>query len=245
MIGCDDREIVIKLSVLTEYDQYGGLRSRVSLLLLVLVNLLPLAGVLWFDWDVAALLLLYWSENLVLGFYTLLKMLTIAPVRGLGMGLFFCIHYGGFCAVHGLLIATTLLDENIDPMPGDPWPFFLVFPQMLINVVRQVLMHTPPEWLIAFGALFVSHGVSYVMNFLFGGEREESDLGQLMGAPYGRIVVLHIAVLFGGMAVMALGQPIAMLVVLVLLKIGLDVSLHLREHRALAAREGLPENVSQ
>jgi hypothetical protein len=36
-----------------------------------------------------------------------------------------------------------------------------------------------------------------------------------------------------------------MLVVLVLLKIGLDVSLHLREHRALAAREGLPENVSQ
>lgn len=236
---------MIKPPFRSENHQYSGLRSRISLLLLVLVNLLPLAGVLWFGWDVAALLLLYWSENLVLGFYTLLKMLTIAPVRGLGMGLFFCIHYGGFCAVHGMLIATMLLDENIDPMPGEPWPLFLVFPQLLINVVRQVLMHTPPEWLVAFAALFISHGVSYVLNFLLGGEREESDLGQLMGAPYGRIVVLHITVLLGGMAVMALGQPVAMLVVLVLLKIGLDVSLHLREHRALAAREGPPENVAQ
>ena len=58
---------------------YGGLRRRASLGLLVLVNLLPLVGVLWLDWDVAALMILYWSENLVLGFYTLLKMLTVSP----------------------------------------------------------------------------------------------------------------------------------------------------------------------
>jgi hypothetical protein len=209
---------------------------------LVLVNLLPLAGVLLLDWDVAALMVLYWSENLVLGFYTLLKMLVVSPLGALGMGTFFAIHYGGFCAVHGLFVASILLDAGIDPMPDEPWPLFLVFPQLLVNVVRQVLEYAPPEWLFAFAALYVSHGVSFVVNFLFGRERDELSLKQLMSAPYGRIVLLHIAILLGGFAVMSLGQPVAMLAVLVLLKLGLDVGLHLREHRALAARQG-SENV--
>jgi hypothetical protein len=221
---------------------YGGLRRRASLVVLVLVNLLPLAGVLLLDWDVAALMVLYWSENLVLGFYTLLKMLVVSPLGALGMGTFFAIHYGGFCAVHGLFIASILLDAGIDPMPDEPWPLFLVFPQLLVNVVRQVLEYAPPEWLFAFAALYVSHGVSFVVNFLFGRERDELSLKQLMSAPYGRIVLLHIAILLGGFAVMSLGQPVAMLAVLVLLKLGLDVGLHLREHRALAARQA-SENV--
>ena len=127
-------------------------------------------------------------------------------------------------------------------MPDEPWPLFLVFPQLLVNVVRQVLEYAPPEWLFAFAALYVSHGVSFVVNFLFGRERDELSLKQLMSAPYGRIVLLHIAILLGGFAMMSLGQPVAMLAVLVLLKLGLDVGLHLREHRALAARQA-SENV--
>ena len=97
-------------------SSYDGLRRRASLALLVLVNLLPLVGVLYFDWDVAGLMVLYWSENLVLGFYTLAKMLIISPLGGLGLGTFFCIHYGGFCAGHGLFIITLLLDQNIEAM---------------------------------------------------------------------------------------------------------------------------------
>jgi hypothetical protein len=213
-----------------EVERYDGLRRQVSLVALVLVNLLPLLGVLVFHWDVAALVVLYWSENLVLGFYTLLKMLVKSPLGGLGSGVFFLIHYGGFCAVHGLFIMVLLVDETVDPMPGDPWPLFLVFPQLLINVVRQVLDYAPPEWLFAFVALVISHGISFVMNFLLAGEREELTLKDLMGAPYGRIVVLHVAIILGGFAVMALGEPVALLVVLVLLKLALDIRLHLREH---------------
>lgn len=215
-------------------SSYDGLRRRASLALLVLVNLLPLVGVLYFDWDVAGLMVLYWSENLVLGFYTLAKMLIISPLGGLGLGTFFCIHYGGFCAGHGVFITTLLLDQKFEAMPGDPWPLFLVFPQLLINVVRQVIQYAPAEWMFAFAALFASHGVSFVLNFLLGPEREESSLSQLMSAPYGRIFVLHITIIAGGIAVIALGQPIGMLLVLVLVKLGLDVKLHLRQHRKLA-----------
>ncbi|WP_157976487.1 DUF6498-containing protein [Parahaliea mediterranea] len=222
---------------LNSQPSYNGLRRRASLALLVVVNLLPLYGVLWLDWDVAALVVLYWSENLVVGFYTLLKMLVTSPIGGLFTACFFTVHYGGFCAVHGLFILKMLVDPQADFLSGEPWPFFLVFVQLLVDVVRQVLAHAPAAWLVAFAALVLSHGVSFVMNFLLARERDRLGIKALMFAPYGRIVILHVAVLIGGIGVVALGEPLSMLVVLILLKLGVDIALHLREHRHIAQRE--------
>ncbi len=216
--------------VTTAQTNYRGTRRKVSLLALVVVNLIPLAGVLFFGWDVAALMILYWSENLVLGFFTLARMLVVSPLGGCFSGLFFLIHYGGFCGVHGMFIVMTLIDGDFNPFPDDTWPLFLVFPQILFNVTAAVLAFAPAEWIVAFVALFVSHGVSFLVNFLLGPERETATIGALMGAPYGRIVILHIAIIAGGFGVMALGQPVFMLIVLVMLKMGLDLGLHLREH---------------
>tara|TARA_R110002110_G_scaffold66978_1_gene182939 strand:+ start:23710 stop:24501 length:792 start_codon:yes stop_codon:yes gene_type:complete len=225
------------MNTITAQDMtYDGVRQRASLTVMVLVNILPLIGVLAFGWDVGALVILYWSENLVIGFYTLLKMLTKSPVGGLGMGLFFSIHYGGFCAVHGLFILSLMLNQDINTTPEPPWPLFLVFVQLLVNVVQQVIAYAPPQWIWVCAALFISHGVSFVMNYLLGGEREKLALNDLMLAPYGRIVVLHIAIIVGGIATQALGEPVAMLVVLVLMKIAFDVKLHLRQHRKFAIK---------
>lgn len=216
-------------------ERYQGYRWQLSVL--VLVNLLPLLGVLVLDWDVGALVLLYWSENLIIGFYTVLKMLVNAPLTGLGNTVFFVLHYGLFCAIHGMFVVTWLLDTPIDPTPENPWPFVLVLPQMLISVIQQLLALVPPQWLLAFAALFVSHGISFVLNYMLGGERGALTQKQLMAAPYGRILVLHITIILGGFAIVAMGQPAVMLVILVLVKLGLDVSLLLREQRELASRQ--------
>jgi hypothetical protein len=224
------------MSLVESEFSYTGTRRHLSLALLVLVNLLPLLGVLLYDWDVAALVVLYWSENLVLGFYTLLRMLIVSPLGGLFSGLFFLIHYGGFCAVHGLFILLLLVNPETEFLSGDDhWPFFLVFVQLLVDVSRQVLAQAPPEWLWAFGGLMLSHGVSLLVNFLLAGEYRRITLGALMGAPYGRIMILHFTIILGAFATMALGQPLALLLVLVVLKTGLDVVMHLREHRGLAS----------
>jgi hypothetical protein len=226
------------MSTLPQDTGYAGSRRHLSLVLLVMVNLLPLAGVLFYDWDIAALVVLYWSENLVLGFYTLARMLVVSPLGGLFSGLFFLIHYGGFCAVHGLFIMVLLVDPEADIFPGgNHWPFFFVFIELLISVIRQVLAYAPPEWLWAFSALFLSHGVSFLVNFLLGREREQLTVKQLMAAPYGRIVILHITIIAGAFATMALGQPIFLLVILIALKIGVDVTMHLREHSKIASED--------
>ena len=70
-------------------------RSRLVLLALVLANLIPLFGVLYLDWDVGSIVVLYWAENLIIGGYTVLKMLVTGKLGALPLILFFCRHYGG------------------------------------------------------------------------------------------------------------------------------------------------------
>ena len=87
---------------------------------------------------------------------------------------------------HSWFILNLLPDGDAHGLPqGDTWPFHLVFLQMLLSVTAQVLATVPPEWLLAFAALWVSHGVSFVSNFLLGSERELMDPGQIMMAPTG------------------------------------------------------------
>ena len=83
---------------------------------------------------------------------------------------------------------------------------------------------------IAAGALFLSHGASFFLNYL--GKREYLTTSPIrqMFAPYGRVVVLHLTILIGAFAVAILGAPIGALVVLVVLKTAFDLRLHLRQH---------------
>lgn len=76
--------------------------NRAAAILLVVSNLLPLAGVLFWDWDVGSIVMLYWSENVILGVYILVKMIARAPIGGWFAGVFFSVHCGGFCGVHGV-----------------------------------------------------------------------------------------------------------------------------------------------
>ena len=79
--------------------------------------------------------------------------------------------------------------------------------------------------------LFISHGVSYVFNYIGRGEYLRTTAAAQMFAPYGRLVVMHVTVIIGAMAISVTGAPAAAIVVLVLLKIALDLGLHLAEHR--------------
>ena len=216
-------------------------RWTLSLVALVGVNAAPLLGVFLFDWDAGVIVLLYWAENLVIGAFTILRMvLAPVPVRLFHLGKlfaipFFALHFGAFCAVHGLfLMAFFQLGGGPDVVLAETASSgIFVFFELLVSVLRSLWRNPPPAfgWLVI--GLIVSHGISFVQNFLFGGEREVLTIGKLMSQPYKRIVILHVAILAGGVPVLLLGSPDAPLTILVILKIVLDVSLHVREHRRL------------
>ena len=82
-----------------------------------------------------------------------------------------------------------------------------MFLQLLIKVVSKVYSIIPPDLKYALLALFISHGVSFVTNYLLKGEYKKEKVNSLMGRPYARIVVLHVAIIFGGFLTMALNLP--------------------------------------
>ncbi len=217
--------------------------------MLLAANTVPLIGVLFFDWDAGIILIAYWGENLVVGFYNQLKILC-SPGHGPGeilgklfMMAFFLVHYGGFCAVHGLFVFAFVEwigkggregAEGADLFPdpaGGNWPGPLIFVQLLVHVFATVLRAYGQDIILPLLALTFSHGVSFVQNFILREEYKEKSPKELMAAPYGRIVVMHIAIIAAGVPVMFLGSPLPLLVILVGLKMIVDLRFHRASHR--------------
>ena len=140
---------------------------------------------------------------------------------------FFTLHYGLFCAAHGILIIDIFdLAPNYTQAAAHGSPV-----ELLTGTIDVVFSGSESLWWWSFAALCASHGVSYLLNFIGQREFAQVTLNTLMSSPYGRIMVLHIAVLIGGLAVEALGAPVYLLVVLVVVKILADTVLHRREHK--------------
>lgn len=220
--------------------------ANIPVIALVAANMIPLWGVGFLGWDAFYIVLLYWSENLAIGFYNILKITTAKvehPAEHLGKLFlipFFAVHYGGFMAVHGFFVlALGKMGEgpNVEAasIGGKAWPCFFVFIQLLINVIRQVFLVIPPQMKLAILALFISHGISFAYNYLLKGEYATAQPKELMNKPYARIVVMHIAIITGGFLTMTIGSPVGLLIVLVIGKIILDVKMHLREHKKAKA----------
>jgi hypothetical protein len=84
------------------------MQARLSIPILIVANLVPLAGVLLWDWDVFLLLLLFWCENVIIGIFGIARLIvagkTESPVEGLILPVFFLVHYGGFMFGHFMVL---------------------------------------------------------------------------------------------------------------------------------------------
>jgi len=201
--------------------------------LLVVANLVPLAGVLLWGWRIGDVVILYWMENLVIGAFNVLRIVFAAPGRArlagwvgkLFLAAFFTVHYGMFCYGHGVFLAMMF------PVQG-PGGVKLGIDGIVLEMLRE------PGLLAAVAALVASHGYSFVRNYLGRGEYRNADPGRLMGRPYGRIVLVHLYVIAGGFLVQALKSPVAPLVLFVAMKTAIDYGMHRRERKVLATRRG-------
>jgi len=195
----------------------------VSAWVLVLANLVPLAGVLAWGWDAFALVALFWMENVVVGVFFMLRILCLDPrdpalwAAKLFMVPFFCFHYGMFTAIHGIFVFTMLGGNRYD-VKG----FALLEPAARAAADFGL-------WL-PLAVLLGSHLFSFLWNYLYRGEFRRAKLAELMTQPYLRVVALHVGILIGGFGAMALGSPVWALVVLLAMKIGLDLKAHAKEH---------------
>lgn len=219
-------------------------KDKLSLLALIGANLIPLAGVFFFGWDVTFIVLLYWIENLIAGFYNILKMAILRVDRSLEnvskffIIPFFCVHYGGFCAGHGFfLIHFFKIGTGSSPFDnGSSWLGPFIFIQLLFSVIAKIWASKPPEMIWAVIGLTISHGISFWENYILGQEYKTSTLKKLMHQPYQRIIVMHIAIIASGIFIMKLNSPLPLLIILIMLKIFFDLYLHRKSHNVITQK---------
>ena len=169
--------------------------------------------------------------------------LNFGGVGRAGLALFFLVHYGMFWFVHGIFVFALpsfaglggrgeCIGSTIpDGLPAD-------FPTDLLPDLASSTCTSPFGTLVwsnvalAAAALFLSHGASFFLNYLGKGEYLTNSAARQAVAPYGRVVMLHVTIIFGAFIIAFLGAPIGALLVLVVLKTAFDLGLHLREHGA-------------
>ena len=217
-----------------------------SSLVLIFANLVPLAGVILFRWDVLAILLLYWAESVVIGVVNILRMITCQSDNALGGLLsqlsrkplptelsnalpsiptaplklllvpFFAIHYGAFCYGHLVAVIGIFSGSGLS-----------------LGATASLAELWQPSFWIAVAAIAGSHLFSFFSNYIGNDERKRASLFLLMHRPYGRIVAMHITIVLGAGLVVWFESPLPLLLVLMCAKIVLDLKLHATERRKL------------
>ncbi|MEM7661025.1 MAG: DUF6498-containing protein [Pseudomonadota bacterium] len=191
----------------------------------LIVNLIPIYAVLFLGWGAAPVVFLYWLENVVMGGITLARMTASTmkqhPIGLVGMlihGPFFTVHYGMFCFVHGILLASFATIGT----PSEGGDFFSP------SVVLQTALGSG-EYMPIFLAIIIGWQIAlYVIDFLIGGQFRHASLEKEMMAPYANLMVLHVALVIGGGLMMALGEPLMGVLALVLLRAAWGIFLDMR-----------------
>lgn len=194
-------------------------------------NAIPLAGVLLYHWSLFNIFFFYWLENVVIALFNLVSMATAArnlspavspastaipgnlrTITVLSLVGFFALHSGMFLFVHLIFI-------------------FVLFGPSTI---------TAPTLSISLLSLLASHTVSF--------KQEQHRVKTQFSVPfhnffrpYVRIVILHLALLFGGIIVKTLGTPIVALLLLTILKTGVDLIPSQRVREALIRQPNLTQ----
>jgi hypothetical protein len=197
-----------------------------SIYFLILANLVPILGIIFFGWSLLSILALYWTESVIIGFFNVLKMLSCksliskkqkienshkyADYSKLFLIPFFIVHYGLFTIVHGVFI---LVISMISSGTGS-FNLFLLFSSVPLASL----------------SLFISHGISFFQNYIGKKEYENVSIVQLLFAPYKRVVIMHLVILLGMFVILITGAPVYVAILFVALKIFVDILTHNKEH---------------
>ena len=86
-------------------------------------------------------------------------------------------------------------------------------------------------WQLALAGIspLISHFISYRQNFIGQEEYKKTTLSAQLFAPYARVVVMHVTILFGAFLTARYGTPVYALLILTLLKTLVDLAAHLLE----------------
>jgi asparagine N-glycosylation enzyme membrane subunit Stt3 len=171
----------------------------VSDLIIIAVNLVPLLGVWFWEWNAKEMFLVYCLESVIAGLYNVLLMAVIGCIRkrdvwndttgtimpSYAFIIFFIVHYGFFLFIQLGIFISILKFPGLDGFSSG-FDFLFHFPKYLSKEALMVLL----------GFVF-SYGVMLVRKYIWSGAFRTVSLGMIMFLPYPRIFVQQFVVILG------------------------------------------------
>lgn len=193
-------------------------QAHVEIVALILMNAVPIFGVIFFGWQPLKVVMFYWLETLVIGAMTVLRMFLIWPIKKLGffqtliMCFIFCFHFGLFCTVHGFFILSFLNQDSI-------LPDYAV--QEVLPNAMYIAIHL--DLFLPMCSIFVVYGLMTIKDVAM--KKLDSQNEEMM-KPYKRIVIQQFAVL--GFAFLSTQIPrTAFIMMLVMIAVKTIVDIHI------------------
>jgi Family of unknown function (DUF6498) len=180
--------------------------SNPMVLLGFAVDILPIYAVIFWAWNAVPLVMLYWMENVLIGVMSIPRIFISGARFGIGgvigglfMSAFFTFHYGMFCFVHGIFLVAFASFNTSEGMAATPFLDIGGIFRFGLGSGQHI------DWIIY--AIVAFQILGFAVEFIWKGEWKRTNPGDEMGAPYGRIVLLHFGILIGAGALFWLGQP--------------------------------------
>jgi hypothetical protein len=192
-------------------------------ILVILTNAVPVLGVAFLTWDPTYILILYWAESVMIGFFNVIMMTTsslaghyggsTAPVQrfgGIGLPGFFILHYGLFMAVQGLFI-------------------IVLFWRGRAPVLSELL--SPHGYLPALVVMLVSQLYSFLWYFVRQRQYLHTKPEDLMFRPYPRVFIMQVTIILGAFVMTGTGWHLGPIVIWVAAKTAVDLLMSSRAIR--------------
>ncbi len=198
-----------------------GIRRRlISLAVMALVNLLPVLGFVFSDWNLYELMTLYWVENVIIGVFTLLKMLyvdsdSLAGDKEVLLAMPPFLAYFLLCFFY-LLLIQAVFQTFLPPLPPDET--WLTGWHRIGNFFNFAFVQL--KWMTL--AMALSHGFSFVYDYNLGGEKYRTTLRKLLFLPGVRIIVMMAIIMVAGRQLKVETSPTQIFLVVIVVKIVLE-----------------------
>lgn len=198
-----------------------------AVLIVLLVNAVPLIGIHRFGWSAANVLVLYWFENLLIAIGTCIRLVVHRRLT-LKKGYWRRSNRFGI-EVNGAPVKTGPIGEYAI----GAFAFTLAHGAFVAFIVAMIAQNHPDEPMWHVSREQVARGAAAIAAML--GVELLVDLGSIRARSFaamkdyaqgrlGRIVVLHLAIIFGMVAMAVSGSPFGVLYVLIGLKTLVELS---------------------
>ncbi len=234
------------------------MKKYLSIISLIIANIYPLLGVIFWGWDISNLLMIYWIETLIVGFFTIIKMQHSKYVRldnktkpeenklytkiegdkfkGLATPYMkkvcIWIFVGIYCFtafVHLMFLISMLFNRNTFGLLINGF-----FPSLEKYSQFEAFHLDIGALILPVFLLFLSHGVSFIVNFIGKQEAETIAINDQLGAPFERVYIMQFAIVFGSFFLEFINFSLAAPIILLIAKTWFDVKFHGKQHEKMS-----------